>query len=83
MTMSWRVIETLAGNVIAKGTAHGSLSTWHSLELDFKGTQVQASLDGKALGGGQIKSTKGMIGLASGLNLAEFDNFAMSSGFPA
>ena len=71
--MSWRLIETTTGNVLSNGTTTESLAEWHALELSFKGAQVTASIDGKTVG------QEGMVGLASGWNVAEFDEFHLAA----
>ena len=48
------------------------------LSLVFGGQTVTASVGGKQVGSYSIKNTKGMIGIRSGWNVAEFDNFALA-----
>ena len=64
--------------------AHGRLAAagagWRTVELRFKGAQIQALLDGKALASVQDSAhTHGMIGIGTGWNRAQFDNLSVSA----
>jgi galactosylceramidase len=63
---------------LASGKAPFSLKTWHHLTLAFKGVTVQAIIDG-ALVAKVTDEThkKGMVGIGTGWNRAQFDNFAV------
>ena len=55
-----------------------SAKSWHSLGLSFKGSHIEALIDGKAVA--QVEDGtqhRGMAGIGSGWNQAEFDNFAV------
>jgi hypothetical protein len=63
---------------LASGKVPLQLKTWHHLALAFKGTSIQASIDGAPVANVTDTShTKGMAGIGTGWNTAEFDNFSI------
>lgn len=63
---------------LASGSMTFPLHTWRHLELRFKGDQIQAMIGGKQVASVTDESHKsGMVGIGSGWNQAEFDNFAV------
>ena len=73
--------ELLNGARIASGPLKGSaLGAWHALQLDVSGGDVSASINGTVVA--QVKGAasglpQGMACLASGYNVAYFDNAAL------
>ena len=63
---------------LASGKVPVQPKTWHHLALAFKGTSIQVSIDGASVGNvtDSIHS-KGMAGIGTGWNTAQFDNFAI------
>ncbi len=63
---------------LASGKVSFSLKTWHRLALAFRGSTIEASIDG-----GRVASLtdethkKGMAGIGTGWNLAQFADFAV------
>ena len=71
---------TLSGGkaLLAEGRAAFDPKTWHKLKLTLSGPRITASLDGTDLGTAVDRAhARGMAGLGSGWNCAEFDNFAV------
>jgi Glycosyl hydrolase family 59/Concanavalin A-like lectin/glucanases superfamily len=63
---------------LASGKASFSTKTWHHLALSFKGSTLQASIDGASVGSANDNThTKGMAGIGTGWNKAQFDNFSI------
>jgi hypothetical protein len=63
---------------LAAGKVSFQPKAWHHLALTFKGTAVQVSIDGTAVANVTDAShTKGMAGLGTGWNTAQFDNFSI------
>jgi O-glycosyl hydrolase len=63
---------------LASGKVPVQLKTWHHLALAFKGASVQVSIDGASVANVTDTShTKGMAGIGTGWNTAQFDNFAI------
>jgi hypothetical protein len=61
---------------LASGKVPFQLNTWHRLALAFKGTSIQASVDGALVANVTDTSHKeGMAGVGTGWNMAQFDNF--------
>jgi hypothetical protein len=63
---------------LASGKVPFQLKTWHHLALTFQGTSIRATLDGAPVA--NLKDgthSKGMAGIGSGWNTAQFDNFAL------
>jgi hypothetical protein len=65
-------------NKLASGKVLFQLKTWHHFALAFKGTTIQASIDGASVANVTDTShTKGMAGIGTGWNTAQFDNFSI------
>ncbi len=63
--------------ILASGRVRFLQSRWHHLELGFHGSSIRASIDGAAIAQVADKShSRGMAGIGSGWNRAQFDNFA-------
>ncbi len=63
---------------LASGKLPFPLKTWHHLALIFKGGAIQASIDGASVANVTDTShTKGMAGIGTGWNTAQFDNFSI------
>jgi hypothetical protein len=63
---------------LASGKVPFSLKTWHHLALAFKGSAIQATVDGTSVASVTDEThKKGMVGIGTGWNLAQFDNFAV------
>ena len=63
---------------LASGKVPFSLKTWHHLALAFKGSAIQASIDGNPVAKVTDESHKqGMVGVGTGWNEAEFADFAV------
>ena len=63
---------------LASGKVPFSLKTWHHLALLFKGSAIQASVDGVPVASVTDEThKKGMTGIGTGWNQAQFDNFAI------
>ncbi len=63
---------------LASGKVPFQLKTWHHLALTFKGTSIRATVDGAPVA--NVKDgthSKGMAGIGTGWNTAQFDNFAL------
>jgi hypothetical protein len=61
---------------LAAGKVGFPVMTWHHLVLKFQGPTVTASIDGKIVA--NVKDTthsKGMVGIGTGWNKTQFDNF--------
>ena len=65
-------------NKLASGKVPVQLKTWHHLALAFKGTAIRASIDGALVANVTDTShTKGMVGIGTAWNTAQFDNFSI------
>jgi hypothetical protein len=63
---------------LAAGRVPFSLKTWHHLVLAFKDSAIQAGIDGISVATVTDEThKKGMAGIGTGWNLAQFDNFAI------
>jgi hypothetical protein len=63
---------------LASGKVPFSLGTWHHLALAFRGSTIEASIDGGGVASQNDEThKKGMAGIGTGWNLAQFDNFAV------
>lgn len=63
---------------LASGSMAFPLRTWRHFELRFKGPGIQAMIGGKQVASVTDESHKsGMVGIGSGWNKVEFDNFAV------
>jgi hypothetical protein len=63
---------------LASGKVPFALKTWHRLALAFKGSAIQASIDGNPVAKVTDESHKqGMAGIGTGWNQAEFADFAV------
>jgi hypothetical protein len=65
--------------MLAQGKATLSLKKWHHIKLDFKGQQITAYFDAKVLT--SVKDNdhpRGMFGIGTGWNRAQFDNLIVS-----
>lgn len=80
-TGAWKLLSTAYKQptvTLASGKVSFPLNTWHHVALRFKGTSIQA-----IIGRSQVAAVtdprhkNGMVGIGSGWNKAEFDNFAV------
>ena len=63
---------------LASGKVPFSVKTWHHLAVAFKGPSIQASIDGASVANlSDTSHTKGMAGIGTGWNTAQFDNFSI------
>jgi hypothetical protein len=63
---------------LASGKVPFSLNTWHHLALGFKGSTLHASMDGASVASVTDDThKKGMAGIGTGWNKAQFDNFSI------
>jgi hypothetical protein len=63
---------------LAEGRITLDTSRWHSIELNFKGSTIRASIDGKSVANVKDQThTHGMIGIGSGWDHTSFDNLAV------
>jgi hypothetical protein len=63
---------------LASGKVPFSLKAWHHLALVFKGSAIQASIDGASVASVTDEThKKGMAGIGTGWNQAQFDNFSI------
>ncbi len=78
---SWELDTTkfkIPPKKLASGKVPVQLKTWHHLALGFKGSAIQVSIDGASVANVTDTShTKGMAGIGTGWNTAQFDNFAI------
>lgn len=65
---------------LAQGKTSAAGEEWHRLELTFQGEKIVAKLDGKTLAAVQDGThKKGMIGIGSEWNRAQFDNLSVTA----
>jgi hypothetical protein len=63
---------------LASGMVPFTPKTWHHLALAFRGSTIEASIDGARVASLSDETHKqGMAGVGTGWNLAQFDNFAV------
>ncbi|MGH9398095.1 MAG: family 16 glycoside hydrolase [Terriglobia bacterium] len=63
---------------LASGRVRFSLNTWRHLTLKFNGSNIRAMIDGAQIANVTDTTHKsGMVGIGSGWNKAEFDNFSV------
>jgi O-glycosyl hydrolase len=63
---------------LASGKVAFSLKTWHHLALAFRGSTIEASIDGARVASLSDEThKKGMAGIGTGWNLAQFADFAV------
>jgi hypothetical protein len=63
---------------LAAGQIALDTSRWHSIELNFQGSTIRASIDGKSVANVEDQThTHGMIGIGSGWDHTSFDNLAV------
>jgi hypothetical protein len=63
---------------LASGKVPFQLKTWHRLALAFKGAAIQASIDTASVASvSDDTHKKGMAGIGTGWNKAQFDNFSI------
>jgi hypothetical protein len=63
---------------LASGKVPFSLKTWHHLALSFEGSAIQASIDGASVAIVTDNThTKGMAGIGTSWNKAQFDGFSI------
>jgi hypothetical protein len=63
---------------LAAGKIEWNPNAWHTLRLIFKGSTIRAVIDGLTVGNVTDRSHKaGMVGIGSGWNNVQFDNFAI------
>lgn len=78
----WELLSTAyhrPTRTLAQGKASIASGEWHNLGLVFQGEKIAANLDGKALATVQDAAhKKGMIGIGSEWNRAQFDNLAVT-----
>jgi hypothetical protein len=77
----WELISTEYKHptvTLASGRIPFRLDTWHHLALEFKGSAIRAMIDGSQVARvTDAAHTKGMVGIGSGWNHAEFDHFTV------
>ena len=65
-------------NKLASGKVASPPKSWHHLALAFKGSSIHVSMDGAAVASvSDTSHTKGMAGVGTAWNTAQFDNFAV------
>jgi hypothetical protein len=78
----WELLSTTYHKptiTLAQGKTSAAGGEWHHLELVFRGDTIEAELDGKTLSTVQDDGhKKGMIGIGSEWNCAQFDNLAVT-----
>ncbi|HEV2133554.1 MAG TPA: family 16 glycoside hydrolase [Terracidiphilus sp.] len=78
----WELLSTTYHKptlTLAQGKTSAAAGEWHHLELVFHGDTIKAELDGKTLSSVQDNGhRKGMIGIGSEWNRAQFDNLAVT-----
>jgi O-glycosyl hydrolase len=63
---------------LSSGKVAFSLKTWHRLALAFRGSTIEASIDGARVASLSDEThKKGMAGIGTGWNLAQFADFAV------
>lgn len=63
---------------LASGKVPFATRRWHRLGMSFKGSRIEASIDGAVVARSTDTShSRGMAGIGSGWNAAQFDNFAV------
>jgi hypothetical protein len=68
---------------LASGKVSFQLGGWHHLSLAFKGAAIRASIDGAPVANvTDTTHTKGMGGIGTGWNKAQFDNFCLGTVYP-
>ena len=73
---SWRIEED-GVRILASGEcADCDLGKWISLGLGFEDGKASATVNGKAVGSAATTAKAGMMALATGWHVGEFDNFA-------
>jgi hypothetical protein len=74
---SWLLVEN--GSFVAEGALSASAEGVPVVvSLSFTGLAVNATVGGKSVGLYAVGVHRGMVGLRSGWNVAEFDNFSLS-----
>jgi galactosylceramidase len=64
---------------LAAGKSSIDRTIWHRLELNFRGKQIEARLDGTVLASVEDEThTHGMFALGTGWNLIQFDNLRVT-----
>ena len=70
-------IEEDGVRILASGEcADCDLGKWISLDLGFEDGKASATVNGKAVGSAATTAKAGMMALATGWHVGEFDNFA-------
>jgi Glycosyl hydrolase family 59/Galactocerebrosidase, C-terminal lectin domain/Glycosyl hydrolase family 59 central domain len=65
---------------LASGKVPFSLNTWHQLVLAFRGKSIRAVIDGVSVANVTDEAhKKGMVGVGTGWNRAQFDNLSVST----
>ena len=65
-------------NKLASGKVTSQPKSWHYLALAFKGSSIQVTIDGVPVANVTDTShTKGMAGIGTAWNTAQFNNFAV------
>jgi hypothetical protein len=63
---------------LASGVVPLQRNPWHHLALTFKGSHIQASIDGTSVANVEDSThAKGLTGIGTGWNTAQFDNFSV------
>jgi hypothetical protein len=79
---AWELLNTklkTAPARLASGSLHLAPHSWHRLSLTFQGAAIVAEVDGRRVGQAtDATHTKGMAGIGSGWNRAQFDNFEVA-----
>ncbi|MGH9448225.1 MAG: galactosylceramidase, partial [Terriglobia bacterium] len=78
---AWKLLSTQYKHpavTLASGKIAFRLSAWHHLALQFRGSAIRATIDRSQVANvTDATHKKGMVGIGSGWNRAEFDNFAV------
>lgn len=75
---AWKLNAYTGGTKTVLLSGHTSFSTksWHKLELQFRGSTIEALIDGQPVGhANDANHLAGMVGLGSNWTQTEFDNF--------
>lgn len=80
-TGAWKLLSAAYKKptvTLASGKVSFPLHTWHRVALEFKGSNIRAMIDASQVASvTNTTHSRGMVGLGSGWNKAEFDNFAV------
>ena len=79
---TWELLSTKLKTppaTLASGRVSLAPHSWHKLSLTFNGADIVAEIDGRRAGqASDATHAKGMAGIGSGWNRAQFDNFEVA-----